>query len=133
MDRTDSDYLSFPHPRHRPTHTEIILSRKWIERIEEEIEFIDKEQQGLRIQLQLLQQRRENHLSYISPLRCLPMEILEDIFRLCLDEYVRITTLTQVCGSLRNLVHGMSSLWSRLKLDPYSSYRYHPWVCRIFK
>ncbi|PVG01789.1 hypothetical protein CPB86DRAFT_58159 [Serendipita vermifera] len=121
------DYLSLPHPRHCPTPAEIALSKGMIKDIEKEMESLKSEGQGLQNRLELLQQRRENHASYISGLRRLPMEILEDIIRICLDNHVQIATITQICGTIREVAHEMSSIWSRLRLDPLFSYRYHPW------
>jgi hypothetical protein len=61
-------------------------------------------------------------MSYISPLRRLPREIINNLVHICLDEGVELTVMTQICGTIRDIVHGMPDIWSRIILG--FGYRY---------
>ncbi|CAG8742520.1 5924_t:CDS:2, partial [Acaulospora colombiana] len=92
-----------------------------------EIIDIENEISTLQNRLRLLQRRRANHASYISSLRRLPPEILVEIVYMCLYGGVNITTLTQICGNIRDAITGMSSLWSHIKLVPPKGGQYVCW------
>ncbi|PVG01785.1 hypothetical protein CPB86DRAFT_58080 [Serendipita vermifera] len=122
----DSLYdIPFPHPRHSPTKAEILSSKTSIGSLEPEIESIQQKIKELQARLQPLQRKRNNHASYISPLRRLPPEILSSIIQICLVNGASLLTLTQICGTIRDVVHGMTTIWSKIALterDPYGYY-----------
>jgi hypothetical protein len=107
----------FPHPRHRPTRTEVLFHKNVIRKLEEEINTVGKEIINLYARLQHLQQKMVNHVSYVAPLRRLPPEILSGIVHECLDNGVKLATLTQVCGTFRDVVIGMPTLWNNILLQ----------------
>jgi hypothetical protein len=112
----DPGYLAYPHPRQPPTTTEISFNKKVICDIDQEIDSVKDQIKALQLRVLLLRKRRNNHTSYISPLRCLPREIISNIVHMCLEEYTSITTIMQICGTIRDVVNGMSDLWSRILL-----------------
>ncbi|PVG01801.1 hypothetical protein CPB86DRAFT_781165 [Serendipita vermifera] len=114
---TDSTALPFPHPRHWPTQEEILCHKAAIKELDREIADTENEISTLQTRLHHLQQRRANQASYISPLRCLPPEILIEIVQICLQINVSIGTLTQICGNLRDVVTGTPTFWNRIQLD----------------
>lgn len=130
----DSLYdIPFPHPRHSPTKAEILSSKTSIGSLEPEIESIQQKIKELQARLQPLQRKRNNHASYISPLRRLPPEILSSIIQICLVNGASLLTLTQICGTIRDVVHGMTTIWSKIALterDPYGYYVYGWISCR---
>lgn len=125
------EYLSFPHPRRCPTVAEVTFSKNLVYNLDQEIDEILKEVNVLQNQLQLLQdrlqpleKRRDNHASYISSFRRLPVEIIEIIVHICLKGGVELVVMTQICGSIRDIVNGMSDIWSSVSLDPDVRYMY---------
>jgi hypothetical protein len=136
----DSESLPFPHPRHCPTVAEISFSKKLtqdldreIAEIEEEISDIQKRLQLLQGRIKPLQRKRDNHASYISPFRRLPTEIIRIIVHMCLGGGVKLGVMTQICGTIRDIVTGMSDIWSRITLDPESWDEYDRMVCFSLK
>jgi hypothetical protein len=106
------DNLPFPHPRHRPTTKEVDSGKSLLADINSEIECV--KDKGQIYDLEVLRRRRANIASYISPFRCLPVEILGDIIRLCLEDDVKLGHLIQICGTIRDIVIGMHSIWSKI-------------------
>jgi hypothetical protein len=140
--------VPFPHPRNCPRGAEVLLHKDIIKILEQDIINIENEITGLKqdvadtrevtrlqTRLQDLRQRKTNHASYISPLRRLPPEILGEIVYMGLYNGVKLSTLTQICGTLREVVLGMSALWNRITLFTVrvvSTLRYtYPWVSRF--
>jgi hypothetical protein len=128
---SNSEYLSFPHPRRCPTIAEVTFSKNLLYNLDQEINQIMKEVNTLQNQLQLLQaqlqplqKRRHNHASYISSFRRLPVELIEIIVHICLKEGVELVVMTQICGSIRDIVNGMSDIWSSISLDPNVRFTY---------
>jgi hypothetical protein len=107
----DSVTLPLPHPRTCPTRAEVFVHKNVLKSLEKDIFDTTNEINRLQAHLLYLQQRKANHTSYISPLRCLPTEILNEIVHKCLDNGIKLTTLTQICGTIRNIVVGTSTLW----------------------
>ncbi|PVG01792.1 hypothetical protein CPB86DRAFT_58179 [Serendipita vermifera] len=124
MDLVDS--ISLPHPRYNPSATELLSCKGVIKGISEEISSIESQIRELTARIASLQRKRDNYMSYISPFRRLPSEILTEIVTICLDCDVRLTTVTQICGTARDVVIGMSSLWSKIALLPSGRYVYSP-------
>jgi hypothetical protein len=126
------DDLPFPHPRRRPTQSEIVFHKDLIERLERDIESTQDE-----TRLQRLQKAKDNHASYIAPLRRLPTELLSEIVYMCLQDGVSRMTLTQTCGALRDVIIGMSALWTKIFLEStngHSIFRYQGkfYVCYCY-
>jgi hypothetical protein len=109
--------LPMPHPRHAPsTTTEIQTCKSVVDDLERSIKTRRDEINKLELQVKLLQQRRDNYLSYIAPLRRLPPEILGIIIMLCLDDDVDLSVLTQSCGVIRDAVLETTTIWRSIRL-----------------
>jgi hypothetical protein len=80
----DNVAVPFPHPRPYLTQTEVLLHKDTIKGLEEDISDLEDEITSLKARLQHLQQKNANHSSYISPLRCLPPDLLSEIVEICL-------------------------------------------------
>jgi hypothetical protein len=117
--------LPFPHPRHRPTEAEVGFHQKTITRLETDIKNTQNEINRLQANLVQLQKAKANHASYIAPLRRLPVELLSEIVYMSLESGVKLATLAQICGTLRDVVIGSSTLWNNIvlgsALNNYSS------------
>jgi hypothetical protein len=121
----DSPYnLPLPHPRHCPTKDEISSSKRFIRDLDQQIESLKGEINILQARLQTLQRDRENHESYISPLRRLPPEILGLIVRTCLKKSIELSILNQTCGTIRDIINGTPTFWNNISLYPHYPYRY---------
>jgi hypothetical protein len=132
-----TDTLPFPHPRSCPAQADILLHQNAIRSLEEDMIKIENEISKLQARLRHLRQQKANHASYISPFRRLPQEILHQIVYICLYDGVKLATLTQICGILRDVVVGMSALWNDILLLPIHPKPKHdrsskPWVSRSF-
>jgi hypothetical protein len=114
--------LPFPHPRHCPTKSEVLFSKELINSLDEEIQNVQKRLKELEIRLQHLQRTKANHLSYISPFRCLPPEIIGCIVQVFVINWVELFTLTQICGTTREIVTGLSPIWSKIELCGAEAY-----------
>jgi hypothetical protein len=113
----NSTPLPFPHPRNSPTRAEVLFHKDTIKSLDEDISGVEKEVAKLQARLHYLQQKKANHSSYISPLRCLPPELLSEIVYTCFWNGIDLMTLAQICGTLRNVVVGMSALWKGFLLQ----------------
>jgi hypothetical protein len=116
--------LSFPHPRHQPTRAEVLSCKTRIHVLEKCIEDLQNDNNQPKDRLCALQLRRRNYVSYISPLRCLPEEIIRKIVYLCLHKYVQLVTVMHICGTFRDNVINMSTLWSRIEVKRKDRYEY---------
>jgi hypothetical protein len=96
-----------------------------IEQLDRKIEDLEQDMSQLRARIEELQQQRANYVSYISPLRRLPTEILSEIVIICVQNHVDLTVIAAICSRLREVVLGMSRLWSHIeipKVEPYQCY-----------
>ncbi|PVG01784.1 hypothetical protein CPB86DRAFT_58065 [Serendipita vermifera] len=117
----ESSYdLPFPHPRHHPTNSELFSSRSLVNSLDQEIGNLRQKIEELQARIQHLQHKRENHASYISHLRCLPPEILCSIVQIAVEGGVRLLTLRQICGTIRYVVNGMTTVWSKVALGHFN-------------
>ncbi|PVG01796.1 hypothetical protein CPB86DRAFT_58198 [Serendipita vermifera] len=105
--------LPIPHPRSCPTADEVLLYKGRITSINEQID--ETQNQVLE-----LERKRSNYASYISPLRCLPTEILGQIIHLCLNHGVDLATLIQICGTVRDVAIRMTKIWNRIRVGGFS-------------
>lgn len=113
--------LSALGARALPTTEEGNYSKRIISGIDEEIQDLETKLQGLR-------QKRQIYASYISPLRCLPTEILSEVLSIALNKGVTPIKLAQICSRIRHVVLGMTTFWSKILLQPTSvggGFRYH--------
>jgi hypothetical protein len=108
-----TDWPNIPS-RQPPTEDDIRHSKSIIERLDRDI-------RQLQTQLQEVQQKRANHPSYISPLRRLPTEILNEILKICLEDGENVLKIAGICSRLRDVVLGMTGIWSNITL-----YQAHP-------
>jgi hypothetical protein len=126
----------FPRQGNYPTQAEVLFHKNAIKSLEQDISNIEDEISRLHARLRCLQQKKANHASYISPLRRLPPEILGEIIYICLYNGIKLTTLTQICGSFRDVVVGMSNLWNEILLfttcRPRRNTFFKPWVREYF-
>jgi hypothetical protein len=113
-----ADTLPFPHPRSCPAQAEILSHKVVIKTLEQDIIFLQNEISKLQTRLRHIQQQKDNRASYISPFRRLPSEILSEIVYVCLYDGIKLTALTQTCGTVRDIVVGMPALWSEILLLP---------------
>ncbi|CAG8618593.1 5052_t:CDS:10 [Acaulospora colombiana] len=96
--------LPYPHPRSRPSPSETFQTRNALDEIEKEItnledQITDFQEQNRKVQARLadLQQQRDNYRSYLSPFRCLPEEILNEVVHICIDNGIPRLKMTQIC------------------------------------
>ncbi|PVF91259.1 hypothetical protein CPB86DRAFT_830673 [Serendipita vermifera] len=108
--------ISYPHPRRLPTDDEIKHCLSVIEDLNEGIALLREEISNIQIQLASLEESRVNHLSFISPIRCLPPELIGEICKICVETGTSPLVLNQVCGRFRDVVNDTSELWSRIHL-----------------
>jgi hypothetical protein len=117
--------LPFPHPRRRAFAEEIRYSKRVIAQLETSIEDLEEK-------LQTLRRKKANYESYISPIRRMPVEILREIVHCCLQKGVRLNTLIQVCGYMRDAILGMTSIWSSILLhSSFGSPFPYGWVTTV--
>jgi hypothetical protein len=119
---TSNMEIPVPHLRRLPTDDEVNHCRLVVKGLDEEIWRFQK-------QLHALKERRLNHLSFISPIRCLPPELISEICLACVKVGVSPMTLNQVCGRFREIVNSTSELWSRIRLMDDAS---NPWSIQSY-
>ncbi|PVG01727.1 hypothetical protein CPB86DRAFT_57047 [Serendipita vermifera] len=110
--------LPSPHPRYSASPAEIETGKRVVAELGLKIESLEREIKELTNRLLPLQRQRTNHLSYISPLRCLPDEVLVEILITCVQEGVKVTNLSQICGRIRDIIIRTPILWSYIHLVP---------------
>ncbi|PVG01808.1 hypothetical protein CPB86DRAFT_812084 [Serendipita vermifera] len=121
--------LPCPHPRECPSISDIQSSKAIINKLEHKIQLLHKKGSKRYIRIQDLYVKRANYLSYISPFRRLPAELLSEIVYFSLSNGVDLSTLTQICGRLRDVVIDMAVLWSHIHLS--TPYHYHNSTSRL--
>jgi predicted RNase H-like nuclease (RuvC/YqgF family) len=137
---TDLTTPQFPHPRELPTGDDVRQAKSVIEQIDRNIEDLEQKIRRLRKRKRDLQQKRANYVSYISPLRRLPTEILSEIISISFKNDVDITVMAGICSRLREVVLGTPGFWTDVFLcrfnNKYAFYGssdvscwliYHPW------
>ncbi|KAK7051603.1 hypothetical protein VNI00_004582 [Paramarasmius palmivorus] len=113
---------------------ELELRRRVLEQCDQEIARLEKVVQQLKTQRSVLAERIERHSSLISPIRRLPIEILEEIFELvCHDDdgYGLDTTSAAMCSKVtfaptlylthvschwRRVASASTRLWSSIRI-----------------
>jgi hypothetical protein len=108
--------LPFPHPRQLPTADNIQQSKLIIEHLDRNIEYLEHNIRQFQAQLREVRQKRANYVSYVSPLRRLPTGILRKIVYICLEDGEEITVMAGICSRLREVVIGMTRIWSHITL-----------------
>jgi hypothetical protein len=125
---TNLSNLSCPHPRGLPTEEDIRQSKLIIKQLDQSIEELIQKIRQLHTQIQEVQQTRASYVSYLSPLRRLPEEVLREIITMCINNGADVTVMAGICSRLREVVLGMASLWSKLSLRPFDDRkRYYVW------
>jgi hypothetical protein len=71
-------------------------------------------------QRRVTQKDEQSSVIRVSPLERLPTELLYDIVEiyLCFDQERSITTITQICHRIRQVVLGMADVWRNITLLP---------------
>ncbi|PVG04295.1 hypothetical protein CPB86DRAFT_212210 [Serendipita vermifera] len=128
MNTSSKRILPDPHPRHRPTRTEIRSSKSEINKLDRQISNLQAQIDEIQTQIDSLQHERDNHASYISPFRCLPVEILTKIFHYCLENDESRGELMEVCGTIRDIVTGTPAFWSKIRIWDPSTGNYDHWA-----
>jgi hypothetical protein len=105
-----------PHLRRLPTGKEVEHCISVSGRLDVEIDKIKKKISRLQNQIDTLEAKKTNHLSFISPLRCLPPELISEICSASVSAGVSPLILNQICGRLREVVNDTGELWSRIYL-----------------
>jgi hypothetical protein len=122
---TDLANLPFSHPRQLPSGDDIPQIKAIIEQLDRSIENLEQNIRQLQTRIEELQQTRANCVSYISPFRRLPTEILIEIISICIEDGADILTIARVCSRLQEVVSGMTGIWSNITLRPIHS-GYYP-------
>jgi hypothetical protein len=125
MSAMDLKTSQLPHPRQLPSEDGVRQAKSTIRQLDQNIEDLERSMTQLRRRIEELQQQRANYVSYISPLRRLPTEILSEIIMICVQKHVDLTVIAAICSRLRDVVLGMSRLWSHIeipKVEPYQCY-----------
>jgi hypothetical protein len=110
--------LPFPQLKQLPTGDDIRHSKSIIEQLDQNIVDLERNIKRLRAQLQEAQQKRAAYVSYVSPFRRLPTEVLSEIIILYLQSGGDITVITGICSRLREVALGMAGIWSHIALLP---------------
>jgi hypothetical protein len=128
--------LPSPYPRRRPSPEEILTSKNEIKILENSIDILERRITSLQEELQNLRRKKKNHESFIAPLKRLPVELIGAIIETCIRDEISITTLSQICGSVRDIVVGMPSVWSHIRIvpryRPFFRYERRQWVGTVF-
>jgi hypothetical protein len=103
-----------PHPRRVPTDEELKHCFSVVEDTDRQIAQIKEGIEDLQMQLKTLTATRMNLLSFISPIKRLPPELIGEICETCVKAGISPLVLGQVCGRLREIVNGTSELWSHI-------------------
>jgi hypothetical protein len=106
--------ISTPHPRRLPTEEEVEHCLSVVQDLDEGILQIRESIEDLQIQLKALEDTRRNHLSFVTPIRCLPPELISEICKTCVEMGVSPLVLNQVCGRFRDIINDTSEFWSRI-------------------
>ncbi|PVF92329.1 hypothetical protein CPB86DRAFT_195751 [Serendipita vermifera] len=117
-------FASLPHPRELPTEDEIRHCKSVIALLDQNIQNLEDNIRKYQAQLEEIRRKKANYVSYISPLRRLPTDILSEIVDTCLHSGVEITTITGIFGRMREAALGMTRIWSNISL--HSSRSKHP-------
>jgi CII-binding regulator of phage lambda lysogenization HflD len=113
--------LSLPHPRQLPSREDIRHSKSIIDQLDQTIENLEQNIKQLQMQLQEAQRKRANYVSYISPLRRLPTEILSEIIDICIKGGVSVIKMASICTRMREVILGMAGIWRNISLRPKPS------------
>jgi hypothetical protein len=114
--------LPVPDPKQLPTGDNVRHTKTIIEELDQSIEHLEQDIKRLHEQLQEVRRKRANYVSYISPLRRLPTEILCNIIGICIEGGVDILTLSEICSRLRQAALGMAGIWSNITLHCVTKY-----------
>jgi hypothetical protein len=124
--------LQHPHPSHRPTAEQYRSKKTVIDELDRELQNIESEVERSQARVTFLQDKKRNLLSYFSPLRCLPNEILREIIDHCRHNGTEPATLAQICGVFRGILLGIPSIWSKIQLKLPASRTDKYSVCNLF-
>ena len=112
-----------PHPQRLPSPDEIIHNLAKIREADSRIKQLAAQIQELQQSLKETQRDRDIRLSFLSPFRRLPPELLGQIAVCCLAAKggPKPSQLNQVSKPLRAAVNGMKTLWSTIWLKAKDS------------
>jgi hypothetical protein len=123
--------LSTPHPRRVPTTIEIQHCVTTVGNLNAEIGDLQDQSEKVQRRLRTLERQRLNHLSFMSPLRCLPPEIIIEVCKACIDAGITPFLLSRICGRFCDVILNAKVLWSHihvLRRAPLSTSRAYPYV-----
>jgi hypothetical protein len=129
--------LPIPHPKQLPTAVEIQYATLVINDLDKGIGSLKTKIHELQVQLQGLQKKRKNYLSYIAPFRRLPAEIVSEIVWMWLYDGGYILDLAHINSQFRNAVFGTRSIWRHIRLTseddpPFWFYRFVSQIISIY-
>jgi hypothetical protein len=127
---TDVANLPFPYPRQLPTGDNVRETKAIIKQLDRSIENIEQGIRKLQEQLQEVRRKRANYVSYISPLRRLPTEILCNIIGIHIGDGENILKIARICSRLREVALGMARIWSNIALRSTDS-RARYWLSNV--
>jgi septal ring factor EnvC (AmiA/AmiB activator) len=107
-----------PHPRRLPSLEEISSTRTSIVELDNELNDLRVQIEQLESRVAVLQNERENQVSFIAPFRRLPQELLANIAKICIRTGDSPSNLNQVCHSFRMAVNSINHAWSTIHLVP---------------
>jgi hypothetical protein len=111
-----------PHPRRLPTDEELKHCFSVVGDMDRQIAQIKERIEDLQMQLETLTATRMNHLSFISPIKRLPPELISEICETCVKAGISPLVLGQVCGRFREIVNRTGELWSRIHVTDGSGW-----------
>lgn len=114
-----------PHPRRIPTAEEVRGILREVEELDGELKTLRGQILFLERRVSDLQDKRAKRVSFISPYRRLPQELLIKIATIYIDEGGSPHTLNRVSSSMREAVNSIKSLWGTIHIVPYRSGKRH--------
>lgn len=122
-----------------PSETEVSVIRKTLSELQYPLELIDKEIFRLQSSINELQRRRQtltqyrkDHRDILSPVRRMPVELLEHIFTWCLPEQWQNNSFTsrstqlllsQICRRWRHIALRTRGLWSNFNFPSQKTFQ----------
>lgn len=117
--------LPVPHPKRLPTHAETRLAQSAIEELDKGIGRLRAKVKELQKKIRGLQHKKANHVSFISPFRRIPAEVLAEIALMCLHTGDSLTKLTQINSNFRDAVIGTASIWRHVRITSGGRFEYN--------
>jgi hypothetical protein len=112
------EHLSNPHPRRVPTEVEVQHCLTVVDNLDTEMGNLQKKIEKLQKKMKSLEYKKQNHLSFMARIRCLPIDVIGEICKACVDVGISPFLLARICGRFRDIVLNMKVLWSHIHVTP---------------